>query len=202
MIPMNYQGFYDDSINDVLYEPQYVWKRAEMLSVCKNFLFRFQGVNGFIYEWIISYSCAHAVRANIRKTNESRFTHSPIKSYPLLNLALFCRFMLSLCCSLLACEEAARQVSNPWMKERNEARHDFSCMQRRNDCGKACCMLHAERQETQGNMWVQRNNPWNKLNQTGLRLFIELNHWYQNNRWCMRCFMAYSKFHTVITRIQ
>ncbi len=77
------------------------------------------------YEWIMSYSRARAVRANIKETKERRFTHLPIDSYLLLNLAPFCDFMSSLCCSLLAYEEAAqaseqsltkgKKWSAPWL---------------------------------------------------------------------------------------
>ena len=109
-------------------DPQYVWKRGfnelKCFLVWSSLCF---ASNGFFWMNHFLFARAHAFRANIRKTNERRFTHSPIKSYLLLNLTLFCDFMpvSSLCCSLLTCEEAAqareqsltkgKKWSAPWL---------------------------------------------------------------------------------------
>jgi hypothetical protein len=74
----------------------------------------------------MSFSRAQIVRANIRETNERRFTHSPIGSYLLLYLALFCDLMSSFCCWLLACEEAAQGADRQtysFIEKLNRGRH-------------------------------------------------------------------------------
>ena len=85
----------------------------------------------------MSYSRAHAVRANIRETNKRRITHLPVDS----NLLLYHALIAVMSCDNSVCMRWGAGKGQSLTKDKKEARHDrdFQCTQRRDDF-----MLHAD----------------------------------------------------------
>lgn len=130
-----------------------------------------------------------------RTQGKQMWGSSPIDSYLLLYLALFCDVMW---CSLFACEEAAQAREQSLTNASDEVSHSIQCTPWRDGCVEACYMMHADVQENA----MRINNLLDHLNQTRLRLLIELNHRYANNCWSMRCFVVNGWIRTVVTRNQ
>ncbi len=123
----------------------------------------------------------HAMSANIMGKNERRFTYLPINSYLLLNLALFCYFMSSFCCLLASCCSHARGSAG-------KGAIDFQCTQWRDDCDVACCMLHADWQET--HLWCRKQ-------------FLEIS-WikpYWDFLFILKYWLIHEMFHCVFTDV-
>ena len=124
-----------------------------------------QGSDGFV----MNESClmcgkarAHAVWAN---TREKMSVSSLIYLLTAIYYGISLLSVMSCDAGCLPAKRRRRQGRNHWLKARNEAIYNIQCTHWRNNCAEACGMVHADVQETQGNIWVQIKNPRHHLNQ-------------------------------------
>ena len=91
------------------------------------------------YEWIMSYSRAHAVRANIRETNKRRITHLPVDS----NLQLYHALIAVMSCDNSVCMRwGAGKVQSLTKDKKGSAPWPWLSMHT-TERGLKCSMLHA-----------------------------------------------------------